>query len=89
MYPQVLNPTAELICDFVHIDPEVILMTMKARGLEKVALITDAVASPDAQGLYSCFDEDVIVEQGAVRKQAEKQEDRTLSGSCLTMHQAF
>jgi N-acetylglucosamine-6-phosphate deacetylase len=75
----------ELICDGVHVAPEVVKVAVRAKGVDGVVLITDAMSGtsmPD--GEYVLGGQKVIVQTGAA-----KFIDGTLAGSVLTMDRAF
>jgi N-acetylglucosamine-6-phosphate deacetylase len=76
--------TCELIADLVHIHPAVLRLALRAKGLEGVALVTDAMRGaglPD--GEYSLGGLPVVVADGSARLH-----DGRLAGSVLTMDQA-
>ncbi len=63
-----MKPTAELICDGVHIHPAVIRTTFKILGDDRVVLISDAMsASGMPDGNYELGGSPVIVVDGAAR----------------------
>ncbi|MEV5025919.1 N-acetylglucosamine-6-phosphate deacetylase [Paenibacillus sp. LPE1-1-1.1] len=73
---------AELIADGIHVHPAAIRLVLAAKPLDKVILITDAMAAagmPD--GEYSLGGLAVIVNEG----EARLREGNALAGSCLTM----
>lgn len=76
---------AEMICDGIHLHPDVIRLMVRAKGAARVAAITDAMEGagmPDGQ--YALGGQPVFVQAGAARLA-----DGTLAGSVLTMRQAF
>jgi N-acetylglucosamine-6-phosphate deacetylase len=76
---------AEVIADGVHLHPEIVRLTITAKGLDGVVLITDAMegaAMPD--GVYKLGGFDVNVQNGEATFA-----DGTLAGSVLTMDRAF
>ena len=76
---------AEVIADGVHLDPAIVRLTIAAKGLDGVVLITDAMegaAMPD--GVYKLGGFDVRVQNGEATFP-----DGTLAGSVLTMDRAF
>ena len=77
--------SCELICDGVHVDPVVMRLVYRAKGLAGVRLVTDATAAagmPD--GEYPLGGRAVSVTEGiALLKDAE-----SISGSTLTMEAA-
>lgn len=78
------RPTVEIIADGIHLRPAILKLVVDARGVDDVALITDAVSAaglPD--GVYEFIKRKVIVSDGAVRL-----ENGTIAGSALTMERA-
>ncbi len=78
------RPTVEMIADGIHLSPAILKLVVRARGVENVALITDAVSAaglPD--GEYEFIKRKVVVSGGAVRL-----ENGTIAGSALTMERA-
>ena len=76
--------TCELIADLVHIHPEVLRLAVRAKGLDGIALVTDAMRGaglPD--GEYSLGGLPVVVANGSARLR-----DGRLAGSVLTMDRA-
>lgn len=76
--------TVGLIADGIHVHPASVALTLRCKGYDRVALVTDMVAAagmPD--GEYTLGVRRVIRRGGAVRL-----EDGTLAGSVLTMDQA-
>ncbi|MBQ8345481.1 MAG: N-acetylglucosamine-6-phosphate deacetylase [Clostridia bacterium] len=74
----------ELICDGIHISPEMILLACRAGGAERAVLITDSMAAtgmPD--GTYGIGGNASIVKNGIARTA-----DGALAGSTLTLDQA-
>ncbi len=74
----------ELICDLIHVCPEAIKVLYKAKGQDKVTLITDGIESkhlPD--GIYKLGGQDVFVKGKEARLA-----DGTLAGSTLKMNDA-
>jgi N-acetylglucosamine-6-phosphate deacetylase len=77
---------AEMICDGIHVDPAMVRLFFKAKGLEKSVLITDGMSAtgmPD--GKYKLGDLDVEVEHGRCTTAGSP---GVLAGSVLTMDQA-
>ena len=73
--------TVEIIADGIHLNPAILKLVVDARGVDDIALITDAVGAaglPD--GEYEFIKRKVIVSDGAVRL-----ENGTIAGSALTM----
>ena len=80
--PQV---TVELIADEVHLHPAAVGLAIAAKGVDRVALVTDAVrATGMPAGAYSVGPRTVEVGDGAVRLA-----DGSLAGSLLTMDAAL
>lgn len=76
--------TVEIIADGIHLHPDLLKLTVAARGARDVALITDAVGAAGlADGEYDFINQRVIVADGAVRLA-----DGTLAGSALTLDRA-
>ncbi|MBQ8313799.1 MAG: N-acetylglucosamine-6-phosphate deacetylase [Clostridia bacterium] len=76
---------AELICDGIHLHPDVVCLAVRAKGASRAVVITDAMEAagmPDGQ--YALGGQPVHVKDGAARLA-----DGTLAGSVLTMRQAF
>jgi N-acetylglucosamine-6-phosphate deacetylase len=77
---------AEIICDGIHVDPAMVRLFFKAKGLDKSVLITDGMSAtgmPD--GKYKLGDLDVEVAQGRCTTAGSP---GVLAGSVLTMDQA-
>jgi len=75
---------AQLIVDGVHIHPAMIELSIAARGIDGILLITDSIRGagmPD--GDYELGGQPIVVKDGAVRLP-----DGTLAGSALTMDRA-
>lgn len=75
---------AELICDLIHVSKEAIKVLFKAKGLDKVTLVTDGIEAkhlPD--GTYKLGGQDVYVKGREARLI-----DGTLAGSTLKMNEA-
>jgi N-acetylglucosamine-6-phosphate deacetylase len=76
--------TPEIIADGVHLDPEVISLTLGAAA-GRAALVTDAMAAAGgADGRYRLGTRDVVVEAGAARLV----DGGSLAGSTLLMDSA-
>lgn len=74
----------ELICDGVHLHPAAMKLALRAKGRDKVALISDAMmATGLTDGAYSLGGQDVIVKGREARL-----EDGTLAGSTLRLNKA-
>ena len=71
----------ELICDGLHICPEIVALTYKVKGSDKVVLITDSMeATGNGDGEYSIAGMPVIVKNGKALTI-----DGALAGSTLEM----
>ena len=78
--------TVELIGDGVHLHPAVIDLAMTGAGLDRVALITDAMSAAGfGDGLYPLGPLQVRVEDGVARLV----EGGSIAGSTLTLDVAF
>lgn len=81
---------AELICDGVHVAPELIRLWLKAKGPDRAILVTDSMAAtgmPD--GTYTLGTLPVTVANGrAFAADDEAKGKFTLAGSVLTMDRA-
>ncbi len=72
---------AEVIGDGIHLHPDTLLMTLRAKGREKTVLVTDAMeAAGMPEGTYQLGGQTVYVKDGAARLSSG-----TLAGSTLTM----
>ena len=77
---------AEVIADGEHVHPAAIRLLLAAKGVDRVMLVTDAVAAagmPD--GAYELGGLPVVVERGIARLE----NGGSLAGSTLTMAQGF
>lgn len=82
MHPEVM---VELIVDMIHVDPVMVDLACRLKGVENVLLVTDAeIGAGMPQGMYTFGSHMVFVKDGAVRLA-----DGTLFGSTLTMNQAL
>ena len=80
----------ELICDGVHVVPEVVEMAIRAAGVDRVCLVTDAMAATGAgDGRYVLGNLDVIVTDGTARLATPDGSPGAIAGSTLTMDRAF
>lgn len=81
---------AELICDGVHVSPEIVRLWWKAKGRERAVLVTDAMSAagmPD--GEYGLGGLRVTVTKGrALLSEDLAAGKETLAGSVLTMDRA-
>ncbi|MDE5980972.1 MAG: N-acetylglucosamine-6-phosphate deacetylase [Bacteroidaceae bacterium] len=72
--------TIECVADGIHVPPTILRMAYKIKGVERMALITDALAVAAADENAQAFDARVIVEDGVA-----KLSDRSaLAGSIAT-----
>ena len=74
---------ADLICDGIHVAPEMVRLWWRAKGAQRAVLISDGTAAtgmPD--GRYRLGELDVDVSEGACRR------DGVLAGSVLTLDRA-
>ncbi len=75
---------AELICDGVHVDPLLVRLFHKAKGLDRSILITDATSATGMpEGVYKLGGFEVTVADGKCTL------DGNLAGSVLTLDQAI
>jgi N-acetylglucosamine-6-phosphate deacetylase len=78
--------TCELITDGMHVDPAVVRMLVAAKGIDRVALITDCMhAAGLPEGDYDMGEGRFITVAGGLAKVAGTD---TIAGSTLTMEQA-
>lgn len=76
---------AQIIVDGVHVHPAVVKLLIKAKGIDRTIVITDAIrASGMIDGDYALGDQMVHVKDGIARTEAGG-----LAGSTLTMDQAL
>jgi N-acetylglucosamine-6-phosphate deacetylase len=76
--------TAGLIADGVHCHPAAVDLAIRAKGLDRIALVTDMVSACGmGPGTYSLGGRSITVDVTSVRLA-----DGTLAGSILTMDQA-
>ena len=72
--------TIECVADGIHVPPTILRMAYKIKGVERMAVITDALAVAAADNSAKAFDPRVIIEDGVC-----KLADRTaLAGSIAT-----
>ncbi len=80
----------ELIADGFHLHRDVVRMAVDAAGLDRAALITDAmVATGMPDGGYTLGGLDVTVRRGEARLVAEDGSPGSIAGSTLTMATGF
>lgn len=76
----------EMICDKLHLSPDMIRLAFKVKGVEKIILITDAMrAAGLAEGDYDIGGLPVVVKEGAARLKS----NGALAGSTLLYYQAL
>lgn len=79
----------ELICDGVHLDADVVALTIATAGIDRVALVTDAMAAAGVgDGHWRLGEHDVQVRSGVARLTREGGEQGAIAGSTLTMDRA-
>ena len=78
---------AEIIADGIHVNKDLALFTMKAKGKDRTILITDAL-KPTGQIMapFTANGTEVVLRNGAW---VSKENTGLLEGSALTMHKAF
>ena len=76
---------AQLIVDGIHVHPAIVKLLIKAKGIDRTVVITDAIrATGMSDGDYALGDQLVHVKDGIARTDAGG-----LAGSTLTMDQAL
>ena len=76
--------TAELIADYIHINPAVLKLVTKIKDLSDIILVTDAMEAGGLEdGEYSLGGQKVYVKNGEARLK-----DGTIAGSVLTLDKA-
>jgi N-acetylglucosamine-6-phosphate deacetylase len=74
----------EIICDLIHVAPQIMQITHKCKGNENVVLITDCITAAGLKdGRYRLGELDIFVENGISRLH-----DGTLAGSTLKLADA-
>lgn len=74
----------QVIADGIHIDPVVIKLIMKCKGVDKILLISDAIKAADlCDGIYKSAGLNVTVKDGVARL-----ENNSLAGSTLMLDKA-
>lgn len=77
--------TVGLIADGVHAHPASLRLAVRAKGADRIALVTDMMAAAGMPpGIYALGGQAVVVDSNAARLA-----DGTLAGSLLTMDQAI
>ena len=75
----------ELICDGIHLHPDIIRLAVRAKGPDRILAVTDAMeAAGMPDGIYTLGGQQVTVRAGEARLK-----DGTLAGSVLTMPHAL
>jgi N-acetylglucosamine-6-phosphate deacetylase len=90
-HPSLLNAvlgddrvTCELIADGIHLHPSVLQLALKAKGPDRIALVSDSVAfNGMPEGKYPYRNQYALVKAGEIRL-----EDGRLAGSCLNLNRA-
>ena len=79
------NVVAGVIADGIHVDPVMVATAWAAKGMSRLALVTDAVAAMGmGHGTHMFGEQKVTSDDRGVRR-----EDGTLAGTNLTLDQAF
>jgi N-acetylglucosamine-6-phosphate deacetylase len=77
--------TLDIIADGVHVDPLVVQLVLRSKGVQRVALISDAVAPTGlGDGEYHLWDETITVSEGRTRN-----ERGSIAGSVISLLDAF
>lgn len=77
---------AELICDNIHICPDMIRLAYKVKGAERIILITDALRCSDmSEGEYTLGGQQIVLSDGVARLK----ESGAIAGSVLRMNKAL
>ena len=80
----------ELICDGIHHAPVIARMSIEAAGIDRVAMVTDAMsATGKGDGRYILGELDVDVLDGTARLVTTDGTPGAIAGSTLTMAKAF
>lgn len=78
--------TAEIIADGIHVHAAAVKLLLKAKGTDRVVLVTDAISAAGMEdGDYELGGLPVIVENGVARLQ----QDGSLAGSTLKMIEGY
>lgn len=77
------NLFAELICDGIHVAPEMVEVFLRSKGLDRAILVTDGISATGmGDGTYTLGNFDVEVQDGRAMARG------VLAGSVLTMDRA-
>lgn len=75
----------ELICDLIHVSPQMLKFTIKVAGTDRIVVITDSIIATDlSDGEYTLGGLEVVVKDGICRLK-----NGGLAGSTLTMDDAL
>ncbi len=78
---------AELICDGVHVHPSMVRLAVRAKGPERIALVTNSIFAAGLEdGVYQCDGRSVVVEDGVARVGTS---DGPIAGGTTPMDEAF
>jgi len=78
------NAYVEIICDGVHVHPDIVKLVYMIKGSDSIVLVTDAMqAAGLGDGKYNFCGDEIKVINGVARK-----EDGSLAGSTLTLLEA-
>jgi N-acetylglucosamine-6-phosphate deacetylase len=82
---------AEMICDGVHVAPELVRLWLRSKGTERAILVTDAMSAAGmTDGRYKLGELDVDVADGRAMLAGDLERGaHTLAGSVLTMDRAI
>jgi len=76
----------ELICDGVHLHPEIIRMVYKVKPHNRIVLVTDSIGAAGCpNGEYDLGSMPIVLKDGTARLR----DGGNLAGSCLTMERAL
>jgi N-acetylglucosamine-6-phosphate deacetylase len=77
----------ELICDGVHVDPAVMRLALRAKGVGGLRLVTDAISAAGmGDGEYRLGDAEIHIREG---RATLADDDEVIAGSTLTMDAAL
>ncbi len=76
--------TCDIIADGIHLDPRMLQLLVKLKGVERVTLISDAIAAAGrGDGDYQIWEETITVKDGRTRNA-----NGSIAGSVITMLEA-